>query len=204
MRLYRPVTVLVGVVLVLLSGVARLTEPKQVYEETNRYTTHGAMNQPVDGKDFTLTVLRAQAYHSYDPRPDDDDAKADPADRPRKTDGIFVAVEFEVEGRKKKGSAGEATLRSDSGTVYTPVNQLIGSSLDIPAPGFVEQSALVFEVNPDDLAGLTFWVRPQAVITVTTEDYAVDLGLPDQASADEFVKRAQKMYYAEDEAVRAK
>jgi hypothetical protein len=197
-KLYRPVTILVGVVLVLLSGIARLGEPKQVMDDVTWITKHGSMNQPLKGTDFALTVVQARAYKKYDPRPDDDDAEAKPDDKPRKSDGVFIAVNFEVEGSQSEGSAGDATLRSDSGTVYVPLNKLIHTLVDIPAPGFVENQDLLFEVNPADLAGLTFNVRQGRVITTTAEQYEIDLGLPDQATADEFVARAGKMYVSKD------
>jgi len=201
-RLYRPVTVLVGVVLVLMSGIARLGEPKQVMDDVTWVTKRGTMNQPLQAKDCTITVVRVSAYRGYDPRPDDTDDDADPEDKPRKTDGVFVLVTFEVEGRHQKGSAGSATLQSDSGAVYEPVSKLIRSTVDIPPPGFVQTTDLLFEVNPADLAGLTFRVRVGRVITTTAEEYVFDLGLPDQAAADEFTGRAAKMYYDQDPIVR--
>lgn len=203
MKLYRPSTVIVGVVLVIAAGLIRLALPEQRLEDPTRYTVHGAVGQPVEGKDFTLTVTRVKLAHAVDPNPDDDDDRADENDKPASTNGIFVTVEYDVLGEHKKGSVGDATLKTDEGTEYVPIRQIIRSQVNIPPPGYIESSSLVFEANPDDLADLTLWMKKLRSVTVTTEDYAVDLGVPDQAVADEMVRNAEESYPLTDPTMRA-
>jgi hypothetical protein len=193
-RVYRPATVLVGVALVILAGMIRLAEPDQRLDDVSRYTIRGSLNQPVAGKDFTLTVTRVKLAREIDPKPDDDDTKARPDDQPVRTRGIFVTVEYTIEGRRQQGSAGDATLQTDGGAVYVPIRKIIRSGVNIPPPGFAESSSMVFEANPDDLAGLTLLVRQARFLTTTTEDYAVDLGVPDEAAARGMVDKAERSY----------
>ena len=203
MKLYRPVTVLVGVALVIIAGLIRLAEPEERLEDVTRYAVHGGVGEPVQGKDFTLTVTRVKFARVVDPRPDDDDTKADADDRPVKTNGIFVTVEYEMQGRHEAGSAGDASLKADGGSVYVPINKAIRSQLNIPQPGFVESAALVFEANPDDLVGLTLWAKKLRGLTTLTEDYAIDLGVPDEAVAKDMIEHAEKTYPLRDPTMRA-
>jgi hypothetical protein len=199
-KLYRPVTILVGVVLVIVAGLVRLGEPDQVYEETNRYTKHGKLGKPLTGIDFTLTVNRVRFARAVDPDPDSD---AQEEDRPVRTNGIYVTVEYEVEGRHKAGTAGDTTLKADGGSVYQPISQVISDSVNIPEPGFIETSTLIFEANPEDLAGLTLWIKPLAFLTVTTEDYAIDLGIKNAATARELMSKAEAVFPITDGTKRA-
>jgi hypothetical protein len=203
MRLYRPLTVVVGIVLVILGGLVRLAEPDQVMDDVTRYATRGTVGEPLVDQDFTLTVTWVKLAESVDPKPDDDDDTANEADRPIATDGIFVTVEYQIEGRHKKGSAGGATLKTDEGTEYKPINKIIRTQMNIPPPGFVESSSLVFEANPDDLAGLTLWMKELRAIDSLTEDYAVDLAIPDQRVADEMVDSAERSYPLSEPTMRA-
>lgn len=200
MKLYRPVTILVGVVLVIVAGLVRLGEPDQVYEQSNRYTKHGKVGKPLTGIDFTLTVNRVRFARAVDPDPDSD---AEEEDRPVKTNGIYVTVEYEVEGRHRAGSAGDPTLKADGGSVYEPSSLVISNNLNIPEPGFIETSTLVFEANPEDLAGLTLWVKPVVFLTVTTEDYAIDLGIKNAATARELMDKAEAVFPITDGTKRA-
>jgi hypothetical protein len=194
-KLYRPVTVLVGIVLVIIAGLIRLGEPEEVLEDTTRYAVRGKVGQPIEGIDFTLTVTRVKFAREVDPNPDDVDSRASDDERPMKTNGIFVTVEYQVEGRHKKGSAGDASLKTDGGSTYVPIDKFgVSNSVSIPAPGFVLSGSMVFETNPDDLAGLTLWLKKLRGLTVTTEDYAVDLGIKDEAAADDLVSNAERSY----------
>ena len=59
MKLYRPATVLVGVLFVLLGGLTRLATPEQVFEEQNLEVVHGTIGEPLKyGGDSTVTVTR--------------------------------------------------------------------------------------------------------------------------------------------------
>src|SRR5262245_42715119 len=148
----------------------------------------------MEGKDFILTVNRVKFARVVDPKPNDDDTKADEDDRPIKTNGIFVTVEYEMEGRHESGSAGDASLKADGGSVYVPINKAIRSQLNVPQPGFIESGSLVFEANPDDLVGLTLWAKKLRGLTTLTEDYAIDLGVPDESAAKDMIVHAEKSY----------
>jgi hypothetical protein len=193
-KLYRPATVLVGVALVIIAGLIRLAEPEERLDDVSRYAVRGSVGKPLDGKDFTLTVTRVKFARAVDPRPDDDDANARPEDKPIKTSGIFVTVEYEMRGRHETGSAGEATLKADGGSVYVPISKGLRTQLNIPQPGFVESASLVFEANPDDLVGLTLRAKQLQVLSRTTEDYAIDLGVGDEAVAKDMLEHAENMY----------
>lgn len=200
MKLYRPMTILVGVVLVIIAGLVRLGEPDEVYEQSNRYTKHGEVGKPLTGIDFTLTVTRVRFARAVDPNPDSDSREDD---RPVKTNGTFVTVDYEVEGRHQAGTAGDLTLKADGGSVYEPINRAISSSITIPEPGFIESSTAIFEANPEDLAGLTMWVKPMRFLTVTTEQYAIDLGVKDAATARDMLDKADAVYPMTDSTKRA-
>ena len=206
MRLYRPVTVLVGVALVVLAGLIRLGEPEQVYEDVTRYAVRGQLGQKLTGPDFELTVTRVKFARKLDPRPDDTPIPGStprPEDQPVDTNGIFVTVEYQVLGKRKSGSVGSATLEADGGSTYVPVNRTIGSNVTIPQPGFVESASLVFEANPDDLVGLTLWAKKLRGLSVTTADYAIDLGIPDEAVAKDMIAKAEDTYPLRDSTLRA-
>jgi hypothetical protein len=202
-KVYRPSTVLVGVLLIIAAGLIRLALPEQVMEDKTRYAVRSTVGQPVDGKDFTLTVTRVKLARTIDPNPDDDDSQASDDDKPVETNGIFVTVEYDIVGRREKGGAGSATLKTDEDSEYVPIGQIIRTSVGVPAPGFVESSFLVFEANPDDLAGLTMWLKELRGVTTTAEDYAIDLGIPNQAVADEMVSNAEQTYPMKEPTTRA-
>lgn len=191
MRLYRPVTVLVGLALVVVGGLIRLALPEELLDEANRYPVRGSLGRAVVGKDFTLTVTRVKLARTVDPNPDDDAADSS---KLLETSGIFVTIEYLIEGRHQAASVGNATLSTAEGTRYQAIGTVGRSQLSTPPPGFVEHSSLVFEASPADLSGLTLWVKRLQPITVTTEDYAVDLAVPDQRVADEMVRNAEQTY----------
>lgn len=203
MKIYRPVTVLVGVLLVIAAGLIRLALPQERLEDVTRYTVSGIVGQPLEGKDFTLTVTRVKLARTVDPRPEDDDAEAKEDDKPLKTNGIFVTVEYDIVGEHRAGSAGGATLRTNEDSEYVPIKKIIRSQVTIPPPGYVESSSLVFEANPEDLSGLRMVVKELRPVTVTTEDYSVDLGVPDQVVADDMVQNAEETYPLTDPTTRA-
>jgi hypothetical protein len=78
--------------------------------------------------------------------------------------------------------------------VYIPINKAIRSQLNIPQPGFVESGSLVFEANPDDLVGLTLWAKKLRGLTTLTEDYAIDLDIPDESVAKDMIEHAERSY----------
>ena len=206
MRLYRPVTVLVGVALVIIAGLIRLGEPDQVYDDVSRYAVHGQLGQKLTGPDFELTVTRVKFARKLDPRPDDKPPPGttpNPADLPIDTNGIFVTVEYEILGKRESGSVGSATLQADGGSTYVPINRAIKSSITIPQPGFLESASLVFEANPDDLVGLTLWAKKLRGLSVTTADYAIDLGVPDESVAKDMIAKAEETYPLRDATQRA-
>lgn len=197
MKLYRPVTILVGIALVIIAGLIRLGEPDQVYEDVSRYAVRGGVGQTIKGRDFELTVTRVKFARELDPRRGDStstSATPSPEDQPIRTNGIFVTVDYQVLGKNEEGSAGGATLTADGGSTYVPVNRALSSSIAIPPPGFIESASLVFETNPDDLVGLTLWAKKLRGLSVTTEDYAIDLGIPDEAIAKDMIAKAEKLY----------
>lgn len=195
MRLYRPVTVLVGFIFVVLAGLVRLGLPDQISDEPHRQVIHSAIGDPIVREAFTLTVIRIRAAQAVVENPDSS------TEQPLRTNGIFLAVEYEVAGRKEAGTIGQPSLTSDSGVTYLPAKTVTGS-MRIPEPGFTQSDAVVFEVNPDDMAGLTMKVRPSVFWTVTTDDYYFDLGIPNDDVAREMVEKAAKEYVLPDSTTR--
>lgn len=55
-------------------------------------------------------------------------------------------------------------------------------------------SAVVFEVNPADVKGLTLRVRTGPFFNVLTQDVAVDLGVPDDKVAKQLMDAATPEY----------
>ena len=78
---------------------------------------------------------------------------------------MYVALEWDtVRGIKKPDNIG-ATLIADGGTVYEPIGRLSDSGIDFPERGFrARPAAVVFEVNPTDLKGLTLQTPADAVL----------------------------------------
>jgi len=186
-KLYRPVTVLVGVLFMLLGGLVRLGLPEEVMDEPHRKPIRAAIGEPIVQDGFTFDVTRVRAVQAIVENPDST------TEQPLRTNGIFVTVEYEVAGRLEAGAVGEPKLRSDSGVTYLPAKTVIGL-VNIPPPGFTETDAVVFEVNPDEMAGLTMHVNQLAFFTVTSNEYVIDLGIPNDAAARDMVARAAKEY----------
>jgi hypothetical protein len=195
MKLYRPVTVAVGVLFVLLGGLTRLLGPDSLYEDRTRIITHGAIGEDVRYFDSTVTVTRMRFAKSF---------AEDKSDSPRiDTEGVFVAVEYDaVRGTKDPGT-NTVTLKADGGTVYAPVSEIIETGIDFTEPGFARSGALVFEVNPGDVVGLTLKVRTNgSFFNTLNQDLAIDLGVPDEEIAERSIEQAVDQYVIPDSVTR--
>ena len=186
MKIYRPTTVIVGVVFVLLGGILRLADPGEVLDDSSRQLVRGSIGAPLNGKDFTLTVTRVKFAQKVL------QSESDDPDEMLTTEGVFVAVEFDVAGRHLPETIGDLSLETDGGATYAPFSNPSATSAAAPAPGFTESQAAVFEVNPADLAGLTLRVTPMQFITYFTTNYAIDLGIPSEEVAADLVAKASK------------
>lgn len=184
MKIYRPVTVVVGLVVVLLGGLVRLGDPQQVLDDVTRQLVRGTIGAPVIGKDFTLTVVRMKVAQTVLKNENDDAKEA------LTTEGLFVAVEFDIAGRHRPKVVGDLSLTTDNGATYTPIGTPGATSVATPEPGFTESQVAVFEVNPSDLAGLTLRVTPVLFVSYFTVNYAIDLGVPSEEIAAELVSKA--------------
>lgn len=194
MKLYRPATVAVGVLFVLLGGLTRLLEPDSLYEDRTRVITKGAIGEDVKFFDSTVTVTRMQFAKSF-AEDEDDSPQVD-------TEGTFVAIEYDaVRGTKDPGN-NSVTLTADDGSVYEPVTEVIASGINFTEPGFARADTLVFEVNPSDVVGLTFNVHPTSFFNVLNQDLAIDLGVPDEEVAKRSVEQAQDQYVIPDSVIR--
>jgi hypothetical protein len=70
----------------------------------------------------------------------------------------------------------------------------IATGIDFPAAGFAASGAFVFEVNPEDLSGLTMQVSKIQFWTVLAKDLAIDLAVPSDEIAKQLVSGATKEY----------
>jgi hypothetical protein len=183
-KIYRPITIVVGVVFVLLGGIVRLADPSEVMDDSTRKLERGTIGAPVTGEDFTLTVTRVKLVKTVLKNESDDLKDA------LTTDGIFVAVEFEIAGRHLQKTVGNLSLVTDGGATYEPIGSPGASTAATPPPGFTESQTAVFETNPSDLAGLTLRVTPVLFISYYTINYAVDLGIPSDDVAADLVAKA--------------
>jgi len=191
-KLYRPATVLVGVLFVLLGGLTRLATPDQVYDKQNMKVVHGTIGQPLDytGSGSTVEVTRIQFAQSVI------DDNADDDDKPLDTNGVYVAVEWDTVRGPKKPDLVDATLLADSGSVYQSVsaNDVANSNLDFPDAGFARTGAIVFEVNPADVDNLTLRLRPTMLFNVYNSEIRVDLGIPTERIAQQLIDNAKPEY----------
>jgi hypothetical protein len=195
MKLYRPVTIAVGVLFVLLGGLTRLLDPSSVYEDRTRIITKGAIGEDVKLFDSTVTVTRMRFAKSF--------AEGDDGSPRVNTEGVFVAVEYDaVRGTKDPGT-NSATLTADDGSVYAPVSEIIESGINFTEPGFARSGALVFEVNPSDVVGLTFELSPYGQLFNTlNRELAIDLGVPDEEIAERSIEQAEDQYVIPDSVIR--
>jgi hypothetical protein len=187
MRLYRPVTVLVGILFVVAGGLVRLADPNALFDDASRNLEHAGIGQRVAVDDSAVEIKRIRFARTVL-------KDADSGDEPTATDGVFLAVELDATRGPGEKPRLEATLRSGEGTLYRPIQQVIATAVDFPEPGFVSSSALVYEVNPADVAGLQLMLKPTTFWTVLVNDYAVDLGLPDEKTAEEHIGRSAQTY----------
>lgn len=192
MKLYRPATVLVGILFVLLGGLTRLATPEHVFEEQNLKAVRGTIGEALEyaGSGSTVTINRMKF------------AKAIVEDRdgekPYQTNGVYVALEWDTVRGVKRPGAMKATLEADGGTVYTPVDGPSNSGIDFPDAGFAKTGSVVFEVNPADLKGLTLKLRPSMLYNVYNSYVVVDLGIPSEQIAQRLVDSAADQYVLQD------
>jgi hypothetical protein len=194
-KLYRPATVLVGVLFVLLGGLTRLVDVDQVYDDPSRVIMHGTIGETIPFGDSSLTVTRMRFAKHFLEHADDD--------KPVDTDGVFVAVEYDaVRGTDDPGS-NDVTLTADGGTVYDPVAANASSGVFFPQPGFAESGSFLFEVNPADLKGLTLKLHTTQFFTgVPARDIAVDLAIPSEDIAKHLIEQAADEYVLPDRKTR--
>ncbi|MFC6157996.1 hypothetical protein [Kribbella jiaozuonensis] len=190
MKLYRPATILVGVVFVLLGGVTRLAAPDQVYDEQNIKVIHGTIGQALDytGSGSTMKVTRIKFARSVIDSSESDDKKA------LETNGIYLAIEWDAVRGAKKPDNINATLLADGGSVYEPVEGLSNSGIDFPDAGFAKTGTVVFELNPADITNLTLRLKPTMIFNYYNSDIEVDLGVPTDAIAQQMVDTAAPQY----------
>ncbi|WP_433163951.1 hypothetical protein [Kribbella sp. CA-247076] len=198
MKLYRPATVAVGVLFVLLGGLTRLATPEQVYEEQNMIAVSGTIGESLKyaGTDSTVAVTRMKFAKSVVEEDGSDDGK------PIETNGVYVALEWDTVRGVKKPDNIAATLVADGGTVYEPI-EMSDSGMDFPTAGFAKVGVVVFEVNPTDLKGLTLNVRPSGMLFNVLNSYVeVDLGIPSEEIAQQLVDGADDQYVVQEPVVR--
>jgi hypothetical protein len=186
-KLYRPATVLVGILFVLLGGLTRLAEPDQVFDdESNRVVVKGTIGEPLDFNGSTITVHRIKFARAY--------LSGSSADKAVPSSGIYVAVEYSTERGTTEVHSPNAELVTDAGTKYVPIGETWGSNISFAEPGFAVDSGVVFEVNPADVVGLTLRARTTPFFNVLTQDVAVDLGIPDEQAAKQLIDAATPEY----------
>ncbi|GAA2833475.1 hypothetical protein [Kribbella solani] len=193
MKLYRPATILVGVVFVLVGGLTRLATPDQVYDEQNIKVVSGTIGQALDyaGSGSTVKVTRIKFARSVL------DSTASDDDKPLETNGIYLAIEWDAVRGVPKPDGITPTLMSDGGSVYVPVQGVSSSGMDFPDAGFAKSGTLVFEVNPADMKGLTLKLRSLMIFNVYNSSIQVDLGIPTEAVAQQMVDTAAPEYVVE-------
>lgn len=189
MKIYRPATVLVGALFVLLGGLTRIATPHEVYDgNANLVDAHGTIGTKVKYYDSTVEITRMKLAKSILKADADDD------DKPIETNGVYVALEWDtVRGTRKPDGLTE-TLVADGGTVYTAVGGDLAGSIDFGAPGFGKTGALVFEVNPADVKGLELRLVPMMIYNVLWPIVTVDLGIPSEDIAQQLVDGAEAQY----------
>jgi hypothetical protein len=194
-KLYRPATVLVGVLFVLLGGIARLVDVDQVFDDPARVTVHGTIGEKIKFGDSSLTVTRMRFFKDYLAEKDDE--------KPVTTDGIFVAIEYAAARGTEDPGSNSITLTTDGGTIYEPVAQNSSTGIYFPQPGFVQSDALVFELNTSDVKGLTLKLHTTQFFTgVPVRDLDVDLAVPSDEIAKQLEDGAADQYVQPERLVR--
>ncbi|TCC43490.1 hypothetical protein [Kribbella sindirgiensis] len=191
MKLYRPATILVGLLFVLLGGITRLAGPDHVYgDDQNLKVVHGTIGEalPFAGSGSTMKVTRikfAKTIIQSDPSDDD---------KPFETNGVFIAVEWDAVRGVKDPDSFDPVLITDGGSVYTEVSEPSESRMEFPDAGFASTGAVVFEANPADLKGLTLRMKPSMIFNVYNSEIRVDLGIPTEDIAQQMVDGAVDQY----------
>ncbi|WBQ05493.1 hypothetical protein [Kribbella sp. CA-293567] len=186
MKLYRPATVLVGVMFVLLGGLSRLAAPDQVFDEANRVVVQGTIGEALDYNGSTVTVQRVKFARAY--------LTGDSDEKPVQSSGIYVAVEYDTVRGTAEVPYPTTRLVTADDTVYAPISETWGNNIDFAEPGFGISSSVVFEVDPTNVEGLTLQVRTGPLYNVLTQDVAVDLGVPDEKVAQQLIDAAAPEY----------
>lgn len=187
MKLYRPATVLVGVLFILLGGLTRLATPDHVYEKQNMEVVHGTIGEKLPYGDSSVTITRMKFGKTVL------ESGASEDDEPIETDGVFIALEWDAVRGVTEPLSANPTLRADGGTIYRPLG-VTESGVDFPDPGFAQIGAVVFEVNPSDLKGLTLRLDPAPLYNVLYVAIDVDLGIPSEDVAQRLVDGAAAQY----------
>ena len=199
MKLYRPATILVGLLFVLLGGITRLAGPDHVYgDDQNLKVVHGTIGEalPFAGSGSTMKVTRikfAKTIIQSDPSDDD---------KPYETNGVFVAVEWDAVRGVKDPDSFDPVLITDGGSVYTEVSEPSESRMAFPDAGFASTGTVVFEANPADLKGLTLRLKPSMFFNVYNSEIRVDLGVPNEEIAQQLVDGAVEQYVIDDDVTR--
>jgi hypothetical protein len=191
MKLYRPATILVGVLFVLLGGIARLAGTDHVLgDDSNLKVVSGSIGQalPWAGSGSTVKVTRIAFARSIL------SDNASDEDKPVDTNGVYIAVEWDTVRGVKDPDTLTPTLITDGGSVYTEVSDPSDSRIDIPDAGFAETGAVVFEANPADLKGLTLRLKPSMFFNYYNSEIRIDLGIPTEAIAQQMVDGAEEQY----------
>ncbi|WP_410786833.1 hypothetical protein [Kribbella sp. C-35] len=199
MKLYRPATILVGILFVLLGGVTRLAGPESVLgEDQNLKVVHGTIGEALQyaGSGSTMKVTRIKFARTIVSADASDD------DKPIETNGVFVAVEWDAVRGVKDPDTLNPTLITDGDSVYEKVSDPSESRIAFPDAGFASTGSVVFEVNPTDLKGLTLRLRPSMFFNVYNSEIRVDLGVPTEAIAQQMVDGAVDQYVVPDDVTR--
>lgn len=186
MKLYRPATVLVGILFVLLGGLTRLGDPEHVYDDPTRTVVRGTIGEALEFNGSTVTVDRVKFARAY--------LTGDSGEKPVETSGIYVAIEYDTVRGTKDVPSPTVKLITDGDTVYDAIGETWGGDVDFADPGFGIKGAVVFEVNPADLSGLTLQIRTTPFFNVLSQDVAVDLAIPDEKIAQQLIDRAAPEY----------
>lgn len=198
MKLYRPATILVGILFVLLGGLTRLATPEHVYDQQNIKVEHGTIGAALDftGSGSTVKVTRIKFARTVL------DSSAGDGDKPIDTNGIYVAIEWDTVRGDRKPDSIEPTLTADGGSVYEPAEGLDNSNMDFPNAGYARAGTIVFEVNPTDMKNLTLRLRSMMLFNVYNTEIQVDLGIPTEAIAQQMVDTAAPQYIVESSVTR--
>jgi hypothetical protein len=197
-KLYRPATILVGILFVLLGGLTRLATPEHVYDQQNIKIEHGTIGQALDytGSGSTVKVTRIKFSRTVL------DSSAGDGDKPIDTNGIYVAIEWDAIRGDRKPDSIEPTLVADGGSVYEPAEGLNNSNMDFPNAGYARTGTIVFEVNPTDMKNLTLRLHSMMLFNVYNTEIQVDLGIPTEAIAQHMIDTAAPQYIVEDAVTR--